>query len=119
MKGVYIVLFRLEEPRTLEVGALGEIDFGEGIYVYTGSARNSVESRISRHFEEVEKKFWHIDYFSSRAEVFDYLVLPEVSEYECVMAGILSGFCESVEDFGCSDCGCDSHLFKLPEGFSR
>ncbi|MFB6208893.1 MAG: DUF123 domain-containing protein [Candidatus Nanohaloarchaea archaeon] len=111
MKGVYILLLRLEKERKIEVGALGTIKFDSGIYVYTGSARNSLESRLERHFNTAENKFWHIDYLSEEAEVFDCFILPEKSDFECVMAGILSGFCGSVDGFGCSDCDCSSHLF--------
>lgn len=117
MKGVYLAFFRLQEAKTIEIGALGEMEFESGMYVYAGSAQNSVESRLERHFSSPENSFWHIDYFSEEAEAEDYFVLPEVSEYECLMASILEGIGEPVQDFGCSDCDCDSHLFRIPSGF--
>lgn len=118
MKGVYLVFFRLEEQKEAEVGALGAINFSPGLYVYTGSGHNSVESRIKRHFSTPENLFWHIDYFSEQAEATDYLVLPEKSRYECVMAEILSERGEPVDGFGASDCDCLSHLFRVdPESF--
>ncbi|MFB6215831.1 MAG: DUF123 domain-containing protein, partial [Candidatus Aenigmatarchaeota archaeon] len=40
-------------------------------------------------------------------------------EYECIMSGILGEFCEPVESLGSSDCECRSHLYRLPESFSR
>ncbi|MFB6215830.1 MAG: DUF123 domain-containing protein, partial [Candidatus Aenigmatarchaeota archaeon] len=58
------------------MGALGKIDFRQGVYVYVGSAMNSVEKRLERHFSDNKKMHWHIDYFSRVAEVFDYFILP-------------------------------------------
>lgn len=117
MKGVYLAVFRLQDASSIKVGALGEVDFEPGLYVYTGSAQNSLESRLERHFSSPENIFWHIDYFSEKAEAIDYFVLPESSEYECIMAAILGDIGEPVQDFGCSDCDCDSHLFRIPSGF--
>jgi len=113
MKAVYAVVFNLSEQTTVEIGALGEIDFRPGMYVYVGSAMNNVEKRIGRHFSFEKKEHWHIDYFSKAAEPIDYFILPEVSEYECVLADIVSGFAEPVEDFGSSDCRCDAHMFYI------
>ncbi len=113
MKAVYALFLRLEEEKEIEVGALGEKSFSPGLYVYAGSARNSVESRLERHFSPGKSIHWHIDYFSRVAEPFDYFILPEGSEYECVISGILEEIGESVENFGSSDCDCKSHLYRV------
>lgn len=113
MKSVYLAFFRLEEKKSIRIGALGDIEFPEGLYVYTGSARNSVEKRLERHFSSVENMHWHIDYFSGDAEPLDYFILPEKSRYECCLADIVSGLGTGIEDFGCSDCSCRSHLFRV------
>ncbi len=113
VKAVYLVFFRLEEKKSIEIGALGEIEFEPGIYIYAGSAMNSVEKRIERHFSEVENTHWHIDYFSSVAEAVDYLVVPENSSFECMLADTVSKVGEPVEDFGCSDCNCNAHLLRV------
>lgn len=118
MKAVYLVIFHLSEATTIEIGALGEIDFRPGYYIYAGSGHNSVESRLSRHMGSTDSKHWHIDYFSEEAEAVDYFILPEKSSYECVMASILDELGDPVTGFGCSDCKCSSHLFRLlPENF--
>lgn len=118
MKGVYLVIFHLSEPENIEVGALGELHFKPGYYIYTGSGRNSVEPRVERHLNSTGNKHWHIDYFSEEAEAVDYLILPEKSAYECVMASVLDEIGDPVINFGCSDCECSSHLFRLrPENF--
>ncbi len=113
MKAVYLVFLRLEEERTIKIGALGNVSFSPGVYVYAGSAMNSVEKRIGRHFSEVENRHWHIDYFSAEANSVDYLVVPEDSSFECVLAGILGEMGEPVDDFGCGDCSCRSHMFRF------
>lgn len=113
MKAVYAVIFKLSEQKTVEVGALGEIDFRPGVYIYAGSAMSNVEKRVQRHFSMDKKDYWHIDYFSRAAEPVDYFILPEGSEYECVLADIVSEFAEPVEDFGSSDCDCSAHLFRI------
>jgi len=114
MKGVYAVYFQLEEDTEVECGGLGEISFSAGTYVYVGSAMNSLESRIHRHFHSQEKKHWHIDYFSEKAEPERvFFIFTEDSSLECELANFFSGKAEEVEGFGSSDCKCDSHLFGL------
>lgn len=113
MKGVYLAFFKLEEQKRIEVGALGEISFAPGIYIYSGSAMNNVEKRLERHFSSTENKHWHIDYLSEDAEPLDYFILPEKSDYECVLASLVSEIGGPVESFGSSDCSCRSHLFRI------
>lgn len=113
MKGVYLVFLKLREQKDIEIGALGQINFESGTYVYVGSAMNSVEKRLERHFSEVENLHWHIDYLTEEAETFDYFILPETSEYEQWFAEKISEIHEPVLDFGSSDSSKDSHLFKI------
>jgi Uri superfamily endonuclease len=113
MKGVYTIFLLLEDDTRIKVGALGEIFFEQGVYVYTGSAMNSLESRVSRHFSDEKSTHWHIDYLTEEAEVFAFAAFATDSEMECVMASAAETSCEPVQDFGCSDCGCDSHLFRI------
>ncbi|WEL19986.1 GIY-YIG nuclease family protein [Candidatus Nanohalococcus occultus] len=113
MKAVYAAFFRLEKSREIEVGALGKIQFPEGIYVYVGSAMNSVEKRLERHFSRTENKHWHIDYFSAVAQPIDYFILPENSSYECVLSETANAIGEPVDSFGSSDCECKTHLYRI------
>lgn len=113
MRAVYAIILKLEERQELEIGAHGSIDFPAGMYVYVGSAMKSVEKRVKRHFSEVENSHWHIDYFSAEAEATDFLVLPENSEFECVLADTVSQLGETVPGFGSSDCCCPGHLFHV------
>lgn len=113
MKAVYILFLRLEKPKKIKIGALGDIEFEQGKYVYAGSAMNSVEKRLERHFRQVENKHWHIDYLTAEAEVFDYFILPETSEYEEWLADKLDKYYTPIQQFGSSDSSRDSHLFKI------
>ncbi|HQR50429.1 MAG TPA: hypothetical protein PKW44_02185 [Methylophilaceae bacterium] len=48
----YQLAIMLDQPARLTVGRLGVFDFPAGRYVYTGSARRSLEARIARHLLE-------------------------------------------------------------------
>lgn len=115
MKAVYLLFLKLEEYKTIEIGALGRIEFQPGTYVYVGSAMNSVEKRLQRHFSEAETLHWHIDYLNSETKTFDYFILPETSEYEEWFAEKIGKYCEPVQDFGSSDSSRESHLFRIPD----
>jgi len=117
VKAVYLLFLDIRQPKNIEVGALGRINFESGTYVYVGSAMNSVEKRLERHFSEVENLHWHIDYLTEEANTFDYFILPENSEYEEWLAEKLENYCEPVKGFGSSDSSQKSHLFKVPEDF--
>ncbi len=113
MKAVYLLFLKVKEQKNIEIGALGPIGFEPGTYVYVGSAMNSVEKRLERHFSEVENLHWHIDYLTAETEPFDYFILPESSEYEEWLAERLASYCEPVQNFGSSDTSQDSHLFRI------
>jgi len=98
---------------SLQVGALENVFFRNGLYVYVGSAQRSLEKRIERHLKRNKKKFWHIDYLTSDKFVRIvgvFLKKAEKSE-ECRVAAKLSESGVPIANFGCSDCGCTSHLF--------
>lgn len=119
MKAVYMLLLELEEDKEIEIGALGPIKFQEGRYVYVGSAMNSVERRLERHFSDDKKLHWHIDYLTQEARPYDYFVLPETSKYEQIMASIMEDLSEPVPEFGASDSSKNSHLFRLPKSLTE
>ena len=112
-KGTYTLLIRVEEPATVDVGALGEISFDDALYAYTGSAFGTGGlSRIDRHARvasgENEARHWHVDYLlgcDASTLVAAYMTSQDA---ECEVARAVDG--EPVPRFGCSDCSCDSHL---------
>lgn len=113
VKGVYLVFLEITENTEIEVGALGEIEFEKGTYVYVGSAMNSVEKRLERHFSDVDNLHWHIDYVTAEAKPFDYFILPESSDYEQWLAENLQKYCRPVPEFGSSDSTKNSHFFRI------
>lgn len=122
MKGVYVLVISVGKDISVEVGALGSISFEKGLYAYVGSAQNGLEKRVARHLAKAKKRRWHIDYlldneFANVAKVF---YKEAGKSEECRIAGKLGERGVPVVNFGCSDCGCVSHLFKIRDyGFLR
>ena len=110
MKGCYCLIINLDENKSLKVGTRLKIDFQKGYYVYVGSAMNNLESRVKRHISNTKKLHWHIDYLLQYGEVSE-VVFNLDEKVECDLAKQLSLNNEFIENFGCSDCECDSHLF--------
>lgn len=113
-KGIYALILRLTEPKEIRIGALGIISFKPGYYIYAGSALGSGGlSRVSRHIrfyrERYRKAKWHIDYLMEEAVLEKTICAETGDRLECILAAGISGDC--VENFGCSDCDCNSHLF--------
>lgn len=111
MKGTYVLIVRLSGNREMEIGSLGEIKFDRGWYAYVGSGLKSLENRIGRHLRGDKKLHWHIDYLLEKARVEETLFGESADRKECKVAEMLCGHFESVENFGSSDCDCESHLF--------
>lgn len=137
-KGTYIIETCLFESQTIQIGHIGSIHFQSGIYWYVGSAMGRdgsstcLEKRITRHLnsrfqlsKEVlddikipPKKHWHIDYLLANPNIIvnKILILPSIEKIECEIANIISENADgSIKKFGCSDCGCESHLFYFKE----
>jgi len=113
--GVYLLLVRVEKGVWIEVGSLMKTHFPPGFYIYIGSAQNSLIKRLLRHLKRHKRLHWHIDYLLENpfAEIIGVYTIRAGKEYECRIARILSKKYESVMGFGCSDCSCRSHLFRL------
>ena len=117
--GAYLLILRLPRARTLEVGALGNINFPKGIYAYSGSALRSLEPRVRRHFSSQKKAHWHIDRLRAAAGPMEALVLRSQDDLECLineMVGRMEGSIPFAPGFGCSDCTCLTHLHRLDRG---
>jgi Uri superfamily endonuclease len=94
---------------------LGSLDFSAGYYAYTGSALNSLESRISRHLSDNKKIFWHVDYLLLISKVVGVWTIISDKRLECSSAARYASLTASVKGFGSSDCRCRSHLFFSQE----
>jgi len=114
--GTYVLLLYLRKGRQIEVGHLGAIFFSRGWYAYVGSAYGpgGLAARLGRHQREIKKLRWHIDYLRTRAEPrwvwFNCSATPLEHTWA---AGLLKQGAFAINGFGCSDCRCPSHLFRI------
>jgi len=115
MKGVYILLLNVGKNLRLKIGSLGKMNFDKGKYAYVGSAQNNLEKRIERHMSKNKKKFWHIDYLldNKSTKIVDTFYKKSGKSEECRIADKLGKTELPVLKFGCSDCNCKSHLFRI------
>jgi len=115
VKGVYVLIVSVGKDIRVNVGALGSIFFERGVYAYVGSAQNGLERRVQRHLRKAKRKFWHVDYLLDDDAVRVVKVFCKAAEKseECRIARKLSEKGVAVKRFGCSDCGCVSHLFRI------
>jgi Uri superfamily endonuclease len=122
VKGVYVLVISVSKDAKLNVGALGGVNFEKGLYAYVGSAQNNLEKRIERHLGKVKRKFWHVDYLldNDAVRVVKAFYREAGRSEECRIARRLAERGVGVENFGCSDCSCISHLFRVEDyGFLR
>jgi sugar fermentation stimulation protein A len=103
------------------VGALGNIAFRAGWYVYAGSARKNLSKRMSRHLRKTRKqKHCHLDYLCPLSKTIRALPILSYQNLECDLAAALKALGGTeLPGFGCSDCRCESHLYYFqdrPEG---
>ena len=118
-QGSYCLCIRVVREQALDIGALGRIIFPQGIYVYVGSAMNGLDARLRRHLNtsmgSYRAIYWHIDYLlKAEGVVIESIFLQESeTKEECVIAAAVLERGVPVKGFGCSDCRCFSHLFRV------
>ena len=114
LKGIYVLLIQINKRISIEIGALGEVTFPEGLFAYVGSAQNNLELRVKRHQRKEKRLFWHIDYLLNNpaAKITDVLYKVGGKPEECKIANLLQQKAEPITGFGNSDCKCNSHLFR-------
>lgn len=113
--GIYTLLLRLERTREAEVGSLGIIQFVEGYYSYTGSARGPGGlERLERHKRVLlgasSVRRWHIDYLLPYASLVEAVVTRTSVDLECEIARIIGSELDVIPHFGSTDCKCTGHL---------
>jgi Uri superfamily endonuclease len=113
--GTYALVLVIDESRVVQVGRWGALQIQPGCYIYIGSAfgPGGILARVSRHCRESKSKHWHIDYLREFATVESvwYSHSPIRLEHRWAKALAKWNNAEPIPGFGCSDCGCDSHLF--------
>jgi Uri superfamily endonuclease len=120
-RGSYCLCIIAEDSVTAEIGALGEITFEMGNYIYVGSALNSLKPRLERYAKINTGKHkvahWHIDYLLREQQILlDQIYTIICSKrLECKLANWISNYGKAIKSFGSSDCKCKGHLFKVDE----
>ena len=115
-KGNYLIILRIEKDCTIEIGALGKVDFKKGYYIYVGSAMKALTKRIERHKRLRKGMHWHIDYLRAKASFHAALPIRSHVNMECEIASAMKGISEDeIKGFGASDCNCASHLYVMNE----
>lgn len=113
--GTYLMILRADSERSARIGRWGRVRIVPGYYLYVGSALGpgGVGARVSRHFRRRKPSHWHIDYLRPLLRPLDAWCSFGNERLEHRWAESLSGSgsVSSIEGFGCSDCGCHSHLF--------
>lgn len=111
----YQLIIDVEQPIRLVVGRLGDCDFPAGRYVYTGSAKRTIDARIARHLRKEKALHWHIDYLLAAPGV-NVVAVYRSTCAECALNRRTKG-AVVVAGFGASDCraGCRSHLRYRPK----
>jgi Uri superfamily endonuclease len=114
LKGIYVLIIQINKTIRPKIGALGELTFPAGLYAYVGSAQNNLELRVKRHLGKEKRLFWHIDYLlnNEAAKIIGIYCRQGGKTEECHIASLLEKKAEPITGFGCSDCRCNSHLFR-------
>lgn len=121
-RGSYCLCIMVNKRIVVRVGALGEIAFKPGRFIYVGSALNGLYARIKRHINTSRGRYnaihWHIDHLLRQPETsIERVYLKESpTKNECKIAGEIAKRGTPIKRFGCSDCRCMSHLYRV-EGF--
>ncbi|WP_280771735.1 GIY-YIG nuclease family protein [Salipaludibacillus daqingensis] len=101
------------DTNDVTIGKLGSFSFQNGVYVYVGSAKRNIQSRIERHIKQDKKFRWHFDYLRPFVDIVEIQTYPG-DEGECHLFHRLMKEYNGripVKGFGSSDCKCTSHLF--------
>ncbi|HBI03502.1 MAG TPA: DUF123 domain-containing protein [Paenibacillaceae bacterium] len=109
---LYMIEGYLAKEQEIIVGKLGTFSFPQGWYIYVGSARRNIRSRIERHLQREKKLRWHFDYLRP------FLQVEKVQTFdgnigECGLFHNLLLEKQGkiiIKGFGSSDCKCQSHL---------
>jgi len=113
--GTYAIIFRCTGSKRIVVSRLGPCEFGDGYYVYVGSAfgPGGVRARVLRHHQGEKVRHWHIDYLRHRMHFIEAWYSHDLERREHLWASVMSrlNFAQHLKGFGSSDCGCFSHLF--------
>ncbi|ACJ16552.1 hypothetical protein, conserved [Thermococcus onnurineus NA1] len=112
MKGSYFLVIKLGEDKRIATKRR-EFFLKRGYYVYVGSAMNSLEKRVERHFRREKKFHWHIDYLLREAELLKAYLIPSEKRLEEKLSLEIAKYGEPVEGFGAGDVRVSTNLYRI------
>lgn len=112
MKGSYLLVIRLSRGRNIKTKGRS-FDLKQGYYVYVGSAMNSLEKRVERHFRKDKKFHWHIDFLLAEAELIGAYLIPSEVRLEEVLSREVAKHGEPVVGFGAGDVSVSTNLYRF------
>lgn len=112
MKGSYFLVIFLGEDKTIRTKAR-TFSLRKGYYVYVGSAMNSLEKRVKRHFSREKRLHWHIDYLLKEAELLRAYLIPSDERLEEKLSLEVARHGEPVEGFGAGDVKVSTNLYRF------
>jgi Uri superfamily endonuclease len=111
--GAYILEF-ICDGRSIEVGALGELDLPSGRLRYYGSAHGpgGLKARIERHLRDDGALHWHVDYLAAELDITRVAYSTELGECDLLQLDLdADDWHAPIPGFGASDCTtCPAHL---------
>lgn len=114
MKGSYFLVILV--PRDVKISTKGRtFALSRGYYVYVGSAMNSLEKRVARHFRREKRLHWHIDFLLREAELLRAYLIPSEERLEETLSVAVSRYGEPVEGFGAGDVKVRTNLYRFTE----
>ncbi|AIU70756.1 endonuclease [Thermococcus eurythermalis] len=114
MKGSYFLIIRLDREKVIRTKGRA-FELRPGYYVYVGSAMNSLEKRVARHFRKEKKLHWHIDYLLKEAGLLRAYLIPSEVKLEEKLSLEVSRFGEPVPGFGAGDVKVGTNLYRFDD----
>jgi|SRR5665648_39972 len=117
-EATYILVINISEDLKIRVGRLGGVSFKKGDYIYIGSTRGCLETRLQRHLRKEKRIFWHIDYLLENQKVKILQIWTIDKKVECQTAEVFyqDPITEIIKKgFASSDCKCLTHLFFIKD----
>ncbi|USS40534.1 DUF123 domain-containing protein [Thermococcus aggregans] len=110
MKGSYILVIYLDRDTKIKTKAR-EFYLKKGYYIYVGSAMNSLEKRVERHFKKEKRLHWHIDFLLQKAQLLSAYLIPSEERIEEMLSRTIGAVFQGVEGFGASDLSVKTNLY--------
>jgi len=114
MRGSYFLVIKVERDMIVRTKRK-EFPLKAGYYVYVGSAMNSLEKRVERHFKKDKKLHWHIDFLLKESKLLRAYLIPSDAKIEEELSMEVSKFGKPVEGFGASDLKIGSNLYYFKD----